>query len=182
VAAICLTVPIEMAKAHPKPAAKPENRCDDAERAPGTASLHSLRHSVLCLVNRIRGQRGLELLSENAELNISAVRHSEDMVENGYFSHYGPGGSTPLARVAQTGYTAGVGEAVVGENLGWGVGARYGSPLAVFRAWMHSPSHRANILSPRYRDAGVGVSRGSPFARFGLAGTYTLDLGTRAEP
>ena len=37
-----------------------------------------------------------------------------------------------------------------------------GSPMAIFVDWMHSPPHRANILDPSFRDAGVGVARGFP--------------------
>jgi uncharacterized protein YkwD len=140
--------------------------------------MHFMRSSVLCLINRVRGHYGQQPLRYNVDLRSSATAHSRDMVAKGYFSHYAPGGSSPLARVARTGYTYGAGRAMVGENLGWGIGARNGSPMAVFMSWMRSPEHRANILDPRFRDFGVGVARGAPMGRFGTAGTYTLDLGT----
>lgn len=43
----------------------------------------------------------------------------------------------------------------VGENIAYG----YRWPIAVVRAWMDSPGHRANILEPRYRRIGIGVRR-----------------------
>jgi uncharacterized protein YkwD len=44
---------------------------------------------------------------------------------------------------------------------------------------MHSPPHRANILDPGFRDAGVGVARGFPLGGGGAAATYTVDFGAR---
>ena len=42
---------------------------------------------------------------------------------------------------------------------------------------MHSPPHRANILTGSYEHAGVGVRWGSPTKRGSNAGTYTMDFG-----
>jgi uncharacterized protein YkwD len=44
---------------------------------------------------------------------------------------------------------------------------------------MHSPGHRANILDPRYRDTGIGVSSHAPASLVhGQAGAiYTQDFG-----
>ena len=44
----------------------------------------------------------------------------------------------------------------VGENLLWGapdVGA-----LRAFKLWLNSPPHRANLLSPRWREIGIGAT------------------------
>lgn len=163
------------AVAHPKQ----PTACPHANRAPRQATMHFLRSTVLCLVNRVRLHHGLEGLSYSSQLRASATAHSRDMVVHKYFSHYGPGGRSPFTRVRRAGYPAGESDAMVGENLGWGFGARRGSPKAMVRSWMRSPEHRANILEPRFRDFGVGVSRGSPFGTLGLAGTYTLDFGRR---
>jgi uncharacterized protein YkwD len=44
---------------------------------------------------------------------------------------------------------------------------------------MRSPEHRAVLLGG-FRDIGIGVSKGAPFAHFGHnAATYTVDLGAR---
>jgi uncharacterized protein YkwD len=158
--------------------AKPKARCPYAGLAPRQVSVHFLRSSVLCLVNRIRERRGLAPLDYNVELRDSATAHSRDMVANGYFSHYGLRQSTPLARAARAGYYRG-GAGTVGENLGWGRGRKRGSPLAVVHEWMRSPEHRANVISESYRDFGVGVARGSPLSHGVRAATYTLDLGNR---
>ena len=101
------------------------------------------------------------------------------MVHHRYFSHYGSGGSTLTGRVGRAGYLAGAGFYFVGENIGGGPGRRFGSPIQVFRSWMHSPPHRANMLDRKFRDAGVGVARGYPYGGGPNAATYTLDLGVR---
>jgi uncharacterized protein YkwD len=42
-----------------------------------------------------------------------------------------------------------------GENVAYG----YPSGRAVVRAWMHSPGHRANILSRTYRGMGLAARK-----------------------
>jgi uncharacterized protein YkwD len=153
--------------------------CGLATMAPRQASLGDLRESMLCLVNRVREHYGLDELSDNTQLRRSATGHSIDMVEHRYFSHDGPAGSTVDSRVTRAGYLARVSAYFVGENIGGGVGRGLGSPLAVFRAWMHSPPHRENILDPEFHDLGVGVARGYPDGGGAAAATYTLDLGMR---
>lgn len=155
------------------------NDCTGASLAPRQATLTDLRDSMLCLVNRVRGHYGLAPLEENVPLRRSATGHSNDMVEHGYFSHDGPAGSTVGSRVTQAGYLARVNSYFIGENIGGGVGPQRGSALAVFRAWMHSPPHRENILDPEFHDLGVGVARGYPDGGGAAAATYTLDLGMR---
>jgi uncharacterized protein YkwD len=176
VALLALLVASGLAAAHANAAKSP---CDEAAQAPRQASLNDLRSSMLCLVNRVREHYGIEPLEENAPLRRSATGHSNDMVEHGYFSHDGPAGSTVGSRVTQSGYLARVNAYFIGENIGGGVGPKRGSALAVFRAWMHSPPHRANILDTEFHDLGVGVARGYPAGGGIAAATYTLDLGMR---
>jgi uncharacterized protein YkwD len=152
--------------------------CEGAARAPRQATLNDLRNSMLCLVNRVRDHYGLAPLDESTPLRRSATGHSNDMVEYRYFSHDGPAGSTVGSRVTKAGYLARVNAYFIGENIGGGVRER-GSALFVFRAWMHSPPHRENILDPEFHDLGVGVARGYPDGGGAAAATYTLDLGMR---
>jgi uncharacterized protein YkwD len=44
---------------------------------------------------------------------------------------------------------------------------------------MDSPPHRAVILNGRFREAGVGVTPGSPLDAAGAGATFVLDVGTR---
>jgi uncharacterized protein YkwD len=47
----------------------------------------------------------------------------------------------------------------VGENLAWGTGSQ-ATVRSIFRAWMHSPEHRANILG-HYTQIGIGLTEGA---------------------
>jgi uncharacterized protein YkwD len=174
VALLC-AAPVSAEPAH----ANPRARCAHTGSAPQQATLHYLRTSMLCLVNRVRERYGIAPLRFNIDLFRSATGHSNDMVRNGYFSHYGSAGSTLTGRVGRAGYLAGAGFYLIGENIGGGPGRRFGSPIQVFRSWMDSPPHRANMLDPKFYDFGVGVARGYPYGGGMTAATYTLDLGTR---
>jgi len=141
--------------------------------------MHQLRTAMLCMVNRMRRHYNLPMLAFSKELRRSATAHSTDMVVHGYFAHDGLDGSTLGDRIQNAGYPARVNTYRIGENIGGGFGRRLGSPAAVCRAWMRSPSHRANILSPSFHDFGVGVARGFPGGLGARAATYTLDFGAR---
>jgi uncharacterized protein YkwD len=57
-----------------------------------------------------------------------------------------------------------------GENLAWGSGAQ-GTAQALVAAWLASPPHRANLLAPSFRRAGIGEMVG----RFqGVAGAHVV--------
>jgi uncharacterized protein YkwD len=153
--------------------------CGSSTAAPRQLSLHEMQTSELCLINRVRAHYGLHPLTYNAELRDSATGHSDSMVAHRYFAHEGPGGSMD-SRVSRTGYLHSARTFSIGENIGGGRGRREGSPMAVFKEWMHSPPHRANILDPDFRDAGVGVARGYPTGGALSSATYTVDFGFRS--
>lgn len=154
--------------------------CGPSTSTPARLTLHQMSSSELCLINRARAHYGLVPLQLNADLRDSATGHSDSMVVHRYFGHEGPGGSVD-SRISRTGYLdKGVRDFTIGENIAAGSG-HDGSPWQIFEDWMHSPPHRANILDPSYRDAGVGVSRGFPFGGAGAAATYTVDFGARSH-
>ncbi len=101
------------------------------------------------------------------------------MAFGNYFEHVGPRGETPLSRMRATGYiySSQIGYEV-GENIGWGT-LWQGTPRAIVSAWMASPGHRANILDPRFRDSGIGVSAHPPTSLAGrqAGAVYTQDFG-----
>jgi uncharacterized protein YkwD len=153
--------------------------CGDATASPSELTLHEMRTSVLCLMNRMRVHYGLDELTFNLDLRTSASAHSVSMVTHDYFAHEGPGGTVD-GRISRAGYLVSAHAFTIGENIAAG-GGRQGSPEAIVEDWMHSPPHRANILDPSYRDAGVGVARGYPFGAGSGAATYTVDFGARAD-
>ena len=98
------------------------------------------------------------------------------MVARGYFDHVSPSGVGPLARIRRAGYLPSGGGFAIAENIAAAGGPA--TPAAAVSLWMPSRGHRANILSPAYRDTGIGVATGMP-ARVGSGrgATYTEHFG-----
>ena len=143
------------------------------------SSVLRTQRRLLCLMNRARARRGLPRLRTNQFLHRVAARHAHDMVNRRYFAHTTPNGWDPGRRARASGYVPRRAAWLVGENIAWGV-AGAARPNWVMRAWMHSPPHRHNILSRRFRDVGIGVARGVPVHGFGgvrLRATFTVEFG-----
>jgi uncharacterized protein YkwD len=129
--------------------------CSAASAFPSARNTRRLARAVLCLLNIQRTSRGLRPLRLNGRLTRAAVGHSRDMVARRYFAHVGADGS-PVSRIRRAGYIPRVGLWTIGENLAWGTGTA-ASPAQIMDAWMNSPEHKANILTPGFREIGVGV-------------------------
>lgn len=150
--------------------------CASAGGPTATASTVQLADAALCLVNQERSRRGLKPLRLNRRLAAAARAHAADMNRRGYFSHDTAGGGTFVDRIKKAGYVPQRVLPSLGEDLAWGSGD-LGSPREIVQAWMQSPGHRANILSRKFREGGMGVAFGDPGA--GVQGvTYALDFGS----
>lgn len=114
------------------------------------SSTLSYENEVIRLVNEIRVNNGLHALTANWELSRIARYKSEDMADNGYFSHTSPTYGTPFQMIRAFGLTF----QSAGENIAYG----QTSPQAVVNSWMNSSGHRANILNASYTQIGVGYS------------------------
>jgi len=151
--------------------------CSSAHVAVHRATIARARDATLCLLNRARARHGLPPLRTNPKLARAARRHARDMVRRRYFSHDSLGGASAFDRILRTHYAPRRSSWWLGENIGWGSLSR-SQPAALVRAWMHSPGHRANILSRRFREVGIGIAPGVPLRGQRLAGaTYTTDFG-----
>jgi len=139
------------------------------------------RAAVRCLVNRKRNRHGVRDVGRNRPLQRAAQSHTEVMRRKLCFSHLCPGEGTLEVRLRVAGYiVSGLSSWAAGENIAWASG-RYSSPRSTVNRWMQSPGHRANILSARFRDLGVGFVRGAPQRGVTGAGMYTTDFGRRAR-
>lgn len=145
--------------------------CSRASASVASAGVKNARATTLCLLNRIRRQHGLRPFAASAPLTRVARGHSVSMVHSHYFSH-----GNFIARLLGSGYAKGALGWAFGENIAWGPGRR-SSPAWIVNAWMHSPPHRANILTGRFSHIGIGIAKGTP--RGGRGGTYTTDFGSR---
>ncbi len=111
-----------------------------------------LPSQVVELTNLERGFTNAAPLKENALLTKAAQAKARDMAAKGYFAHVSPEGKQPWNWLSEAGYRYGA----AGENLA----VRFSESKDVVEAWMASPSHRANIIKPTYREIGVGVAQG----------------------
>jgi uncharacterized protein YkwD len=132
---------------------------------------------TLRLINAVRRHHGLHTLRLDSRLSSAARDHSRDMVRRHYFAHNTPEGESPAHRVLATGYVRPHRHWVVGETLAWWRPAA--SPARIVAAWMHSPPHREVILTPAFRDIGIGVVLGVPRPMGRGGATYTADFGRR---
>lgn len=112
--------------------------------------------AMLCLVGQARAQYGLPPLVQSTVLRQSAVEKGADLLRCNEFSHTACGREFSFW-IRETGYMA-TDCWRVGENLAWGVDDQ-GTVGSIFRAWMHSPAHRANILGD-YEETGVDLRIG----------------------
>ena len=150
--------------------------CASVDGPTAQTSTVALGNAALCLVNQERTSRGLKPLKTNRRLARAANGHARDMCARGYFSHDSANGSSFVDRIRKAGYVSARAFPSLGEDLAWGSGS-LGSPREIVQSWMESPGHRANILNPKFREAGMGVAFGDPGA--GEQGvTYALDFGS----
>ena len=110
------------------------------------------RIALVKLTNQERESLGLQPLRENPKLNEAAYLKAEDMMEKDYFSHESPEGISPWHWFKQVGYNY----RFAGENLAVG----FLNSEEVHGAWLDSPSHKNNLLSPNYNEIGVAVLKG----------------------
>jgi len=107
---------------------------------------------LLNLTNYERVQEGLAPLSFNSRLATAAQKKGQHMFEHNYWAHFGPDGASPWDFIRGEGYNY----TYAGENLAKGFTTSYDA----VKAWMKSPTHRANILSPNYTEVGFSISEG----------------------
>jgi uncharacterized protein YkwD len=153
--------------------------CAATTVAAGDAPAATVERSVRCLVNAQRAAHGLAPLRPSRQLRVAAEAHGADMVSHRFFAHVSPLFGAITNRARRAGYLARARDWTLGEDIAWGEGP-LSTPDAIVTAWMNSPAHRAVILDPEFRDAGVGVTAGVPLDGGEIPGaTFVLDVGSR---
>ena len=109
---------------------------------------------ILSLINRERERSGLSALSWDQSLADLARNYSETMAREGFFDHIDSQGNSVVERAKHAHIR---GWQKIGENLFECDPTDDLSNLAV-RGWMHSPTHRDNILDPDWRGTGIGIA------------------------
>ena len=131
----------------PPPLAVEEESADSGVGIHAKGGGPTFEQQVLELVNQERGSlpplKGVNLLDNSSET------HSSNMATRNFFMHCDPDFNTNVGdRMTAAGYTWNA----AAENIGAG----YTDAADVMNGWMGSAGHAANILSPSYREIGVG--------------------------
>jgi len=108
---------------------------------------------LIAHTNETRAQEALPTLVENPLLTAAAQLKANDMAARGYFAHVDPDGNQPWHYVQLAGYQY----VSAGENLA----VNFTDSRDVHRAWLNSPTHRANIVRPQFSEIGIATSRGT---------------------
>lgn len=106
------------------------------------------------LLNQERARAGLPSVTVDDHLTQAARAHSVLLANAKQLSHQFPGEPPLMKRLAATGIRLNNDA----ENVAYG-----DSVHTVHDGLMHSPPHRANILSPKYNTVGLGVVRSGDY-------------------
>lgn len=116
-------------------------------------SLAAVISAVLVdLANADRSAHAVGGLTVSPLLTAAAQAKADDMAAKGYFAHISPDGKNSWHWFKQAGYTF----LYAGENLA----VDFSDSIDVERAWMDSPTHRANILDGNFTQIGIASAQG----------------------
>ena len=102
---------------------------------------------ILEIENEIRG----DVLVYNDVLERSAQAKADHMAKWEYFAHTDSWGRRFFYWTSEYDYL------YLGENLA----VKFKTSQGAVDAWMASPTHKANILSDKYIDTGIGIAKGN---------------------
>lgn len=108
------------------------------------------------LLNLYRQQNGLGTVQVSRAGVQSARWHTQDMINQNYFSHTEPSGRSFSSRAASFGYSAWA------ENIAAGSSTAAGT----FCQWKNSPGHNTNMLQGMHRTIGIGLSYGGTYGAY----------------
>jgi uncharacterized protein YkwD len=131
---------------------------------------------MACLTNYARTHSGLKPLRLNQTLNAAGNAKLAADVSCGVFSHSPCG--RPFSSVFSA-YLRGAASYELGENIAWGTGS-LGSPRQIMSAWLHSPGHRENILTPGFTELGIGYLRDQTFLGYDGASLWSQQFAARS--
>jgi uncharacterized protein YkwD len=137
----------------PQPQASAATSCADIDATPAAVGIERSAAAIGCLVNHERTSAGLNALTVDPHARIAAQRYAEDMAVRKFFAHESPEGTDPGSRLTAAGFAW----SAYGENIA--AGQR--TPREVMAAWLDSPGHCRNLMTPIFTVAGYGVATAS---------------------
>lgn len=123
--------------------------------APVSTDLSALEDYILQQCNVERAKVGAKSLTMDPTLRPLARSRSQDMAVRNYFDHVTPDGKKVFDMLRELGYPY----STAGENIAMNTYPVSSSAQEVFKAWMNSSGHKANILAAKYGRIGVGAYR-----------------------
>jgi uncharacterized protein YkwD len=148
--------------------------CAGADQLPAVATVAETRDAIACLIDQARAARHLPALHVDTRLQRAAQRFARDLKPSKALTHRGSGGSTPLERVAASGYPRG-GAYGAAEALGRSHGT-LATPQTRVAHWLADTGTKRLLLSGAYRDVGVGV------VTKGDTTTFVVEIAKRVTP
>ncbi len=143
----------------------------------GSLDLNAYEMRTYELHNQVRESNNLAALCVSEVLTQAARSHSQEMIDQGHYSHSSHNGESFSARLERFGYDS---YKEIGENIAWGSGS-LASPENIFEGWIESSNHRNNILGPGYREVGIGTATGA-CEGYSDCTMYTVDFGVLQSP
>ncbi len=116
----------------------------------------ALARSLLDEVNSTRRAHGLRPLVFSRSLAKAATAHAQALAVSGQFTHAWPANGKLFGSWIRSFYPArGYRAWSAGENLLWASPGL--SPPSAVQQWLDSPVHRRVMLTPAWRELGIGV-------------------------
>ncbi|OJI92378.1 uncharacterized protein YkwD [Planktotalea frisia] len=118
--------------------------------------------SFATLINTVRADANSAPVTYNAQLDAAAQKHSQAMVDDGFFAHENPNtGSSVGDRARAEGYNF----TFIAENIAQG----HANENQAMNGWINSPGHQSNNIDTRAKEFGLGR----------VGNTWTLVLGAQ---
>lgn len=146
---VLLSIPLSPGVAHATPSTPGAGGAADRTSFT-TMSASEFERRLFNRTNARRDRHGCRPLRLNDALQLAALRHSTRMADENELSHRLADEPSIDVRAESAGYTN---WRLLAENLAWG----QATPRQVFRDWVRSPGHRANLDNCRLRDVGYSV-------------------------
>lgn len=108
------------------------------------------KEEIVSQTNAFREFLGLGDLKESSVLDQAASQKLQNMITDQYFAHTSPAGISPWHWIEVNNYKY----VYAGENLAIG----FVTAKDTVDAWENSPSHRANLANPNFKEIGVAVA------------------------
>ena len=137
-----------------------------------------LENKIHALINKERAKRGLSALLNDERLQKVARKYSQDMVRRNFFSHNDPDGrcfydryrAEGFACSIRTGNTTCMGAENIAQTIlyssyfykdgktffNWNTEDKIAT--SVVKLWMGSKGHKTNILTPYFKQHGIGIA------------------------